>query len=95
MPQPLSRVLRGVACALPVLLAACGGGGGDSAQPPAASCSVPDRQAWLRNYFLDDYLWYRLSPSPAPAGYGDLVSYFNALLYAGGDDVMAMVSVSS
>ena len=84
MPQPLSRVLRGVACALPVLLAACGGGG-DGARPPAASCSVPDRQAWLRNYFLDDYLWYRLSPSPSPAGYGDLGSYFDALLYGGGD----------
>ena len=86
MPQPLSRVLRGVACALPVLLAACGGGGdGEGARPPAASCSVPDRQAWLRNYFLDDYLWYRLSPSPSPAGYGDLGSYFDALLYGGGD----------
>jgi carboxyl-terminal processing protease len=71
---------------MPVLLAACGGGGdSDGNRPPAASCSVTDRQAWLRNYFLDDYLWYRLSPSPAPAGYGDLVSYFNALLYAGGD----------
>ena len=85
MPKPLDRALKGVLCALPLLLAACGGGGSDADRPPAASCNVPDRQAWLRNYFLDDYLWYRLSPSPAPAGYADLGTYFDALLYAGGD----------
>ncbi len=85
MPKPLDRALKGVLCALPLLLAACGGGGSDADRPPAASCNVPDRQAWLRNYFLDDYLWYRLSPSPAPAGYADLGTYFDALLYGGGD----------
>lgn len=86
MSQNPTHALRRLAWALPVLLAACGDGGGDSGgQPPAASCNVPDRQAWVRSYFLDDYLWYRLSPSPSPTGYADVDSYFNALLYRGGD----------
>lgn len=92
MPTPLTRFLRGLACALPVFLAACGGGGGDdndagACGSAAASGSVADRQAWLRCYFNDTYLWYRLSPNPSPAGYASLEAYFDALLYGGGDPI--------
>jgi hypothetical protein len=83
----LSRPLRGLACALPVLLAACGGGGGDGSPPPPVDCSVAGQQAWLRSYMNDWYFWYRLSPNPSPAGYASVDSYFDALLYGGGDAI--------
>jgi carboxyl-terminal processing protease len=66
------------------LMAACGGGdddGRDSGSP--ASCSVADRKDWLRDYMADWYFWYKLSPSPEPAGYATVDAYFEALLYPG------------
>ena len=78
------RSLRALACAVPLLLAACGGGGGDAAPPPL-SCSVIGQQDWLRGYMNDWYYWYRLGPNPAPGGYATVASYFDALLYRGGD----------
>jgi carboxyl-terminal processing protease len=73
------------ACAAALLLAACGGGGGGGggAVGGDGSCSVRDQQLWLRDYFADTYFWYRLSPSPDPAGYADVPSYFDALLFTG------------
>ncbi|NJN00555.1 MAG: peptidase S41 [Aquincola sp.] len=77
--------------ALPVVLAACGGGGGGddsfagSCPAVAASSSTADRQDWLRCFFNDTYLWYRLSPSPSPVGFASVEAYFDALLYGGGD----------
>jgi hypothetical protein len=87
----MSRLLRALACALPIGLAACGGGGDDggSAFCPsvAASPGVADRQDWLRCYFNDNYFWYRLSPSPSPVGYATVGDYFEALRYQGGDPI--------
>lgn len=87
----MPRLLRALACALPIGLAACGGGGDDggSAFCPsvAASPGVADRQDWLRCYFNDNYFWYRLAPNPSPVGYATVESYFDALLYGGGDPI--------
>lgn len=87
----MPRLLRALACALPIGLAACGGGGdgGGSAFCPsvAASPGVADRQDWLRCYFNDNYFWYRLAPNPSPVGYATVESYFDALLYGGGDPI--------
>ena len=66
------------------LLSACGGGGGDRVSPPFG-CDLADQQSWLRSYMNDWYFWYRLSPSPDPAGFASLASYFDALLYTGTD----------
>ena len=33
----------------------------------------------------DWYFWYRLSPRPSPASYGDVSSFFRALLYTGSE----------
>jgi carboxyl-terminal processing protease len=89
VPTPLTRFLRGLLCALPMVLAACGGGGGGGSDCPssAASGSTADRQAWLRCYFNENYLWYELSPNPSPAGYATVDAYFDALLYDGGDPI--------
>lgn len=88
MPTTLTRILRALACVLPIMLASCGGGGSDSNCPSAAdSGSVADRQAWLRCYFNENYLWYRLSPNPSPAAYASVEAYFDALLYGGGDPI--------
>lgn len=92
VPKPVTRFLRSLVCALPVLLAACGGGGGDDGgdgrcPSVAASSAVADRQEWLRCYFNDTYLWYQLSPNPSPAGYASVDAYFEALLYDGGDPI--------
>jgi hypothetical protein len=75
--------LRRWSLCLPIVLAACGGGGGGD----SLSCSVPDRQTWLAEYFNDNYLWYQLSPTPSRAGFSTVESYFDALLYPGGDPI--------
>jgi hypothetical protein len=86
MTLRLPRALRHALCAVPVLLAACGGGGSDGGSPPPPlDCSTAGQQNWLRSYMADWYFWYRLSPSPAPAGYATVDAYFDALLYRGGD----------
>jgi carboxyl-terminal processing protease len=88
VPTSLIRTLRALACALPVMLAACGGGDADSDCPSRAdSSSVSDRKDWLRCYFNDNYLWYRLSPNPSPSGFATVDAYFDALLYDGGDPI--------
>lgn len=89
--MPLPRLCRALVCSLTVLVASCGGGGGDgvgsSCGGGAATASAADRQAWLRCFFGETYLWYALSPSPSPAGFGTVDSYFDALLYQGGDAI--------
>jgi carboxyl-terminal processing protease len=78
--------LRALAAALAgaALMTACGGGdddGGHAGTP--LSCSVADRQDWLRGYMADWYFWYKVSPSPDPSGYATVEEYFDALLYPG------------
>jgi carboxyl-terminal processing protease len=67
------------------LLTACGGGGGGGSASDAASvsCSVRDHQEQLQTYMNEWYFWYRLAPQPHPAGYADVSSFFDALLYRG------------
>ena len=74
---------RPLACSA-LVLAACGGGGGGN--DPAASCGAGDEKSWLRCYMYESYFWYALSPSPDPAGYATLSSYFDALLFQGNAD---------
>lgn len=81
------RSWRTVACALPVLLAACGGGGDDAGTVPPLSCSVAGQQDWLQTYMNDWYFWYALSPKPSPAGFNTVESYFDALIYRGGGQI--------
>lgn len=73
-----------VAVAGAAMLAACGGGG-DGYNDGPYSCSTSDRQVWLRDYMNDWYYWYDISPSPSPAGYTSVDTYFDALLYQGTD----------
>jgi carboxyl-terminal processing protease len=84
--MPISKPLRAVLCAVPVLLAACGGGGGGDGPdvPPPLSCSVTDQNVWQRDYFNANYYWYALSPKPSPVGFTSVGAYFDALLYNGG-----------
>jgi carboxyl-terminal processing protease len=73
---------------LPLALAACGGGGGgDDGTATPLSCSVAARQEWLRDYMDSWYYWYALSPKPSPAGFASVESYFDALVYGGGDPI--------
>lgn len=90
--MPMPHILRAVACAVPLLLSACGGGGDDDGNSggcpsSAASGGVADRQDWLRCYFNQNYLWYQLSPNPSPSSFSTVESYFDALLYDGGDAI--------
>jgi hypothetical protein len=81
------RTLRCWPLAAAALLSACGGGGGGGnagTVVPQACDDVPRKTA-LRDYFNDQYFWYRLSPRPDPAGATSLADYFNALLYTGTD----------
>ncbi len=79
---------RRLALALPVGLAlsSCGGGAyvsvGDSGG--GLSCSAADQQTFLAEYFASDYLWNATSPY-FPTQTGDVATYFDALLYTGGD----------
>jgi carboxyl-terminal processing protease len=83
-----TRSLRSLACALPVLLSACGGGDGYyGGPPPPPSCSVGSQQDWLQTYMNDTYFWYALSPKPSPAGYATVGDYFDALIYRGGGQI--------
>lgn len=86
-PAPLRHRARwrGLACALPFILAACGGGGGGEPPPPAQDCSATAQKAWLRDYMREWYFWYALAPSPDPAAYPTVAAYFDALLYTGGN----------
>ena len=87
MPKYRRRSLRALACALPVLLAACGGGGDDAGTVPPQSCSVAGQQDWLQTYMDDWYFWYALSPKPSPAAFGSVADYFDALIYRGGGQI--------
>ena len=84
MPKNPRRSLRALACAVPVLLAACGGGGNDAGTAPPQSCSVAGQQDWLQTYMDDWYFWYALSPKPSPAAFTTVAGYFDALIYRGG-----------
>ena len=74
------------------LMAACGGSDDDRDADTgrAATCSVPDRKAWLRDYMADWYFWYKLSPSPDPTTYFTVDDYFGAAL--AWDGVTALIS---
>jgi carboxyl-terminal processing protease len=63
------------------LLAGCGGGGSDTGG--SATCDVPAQNGWLRSYLLDWYYWTGLAPSPDPAGFTSVQSYFDAQRFAG------------
>ncbi|NDY91658.1 S41 family peptidase [Ideonella livida] len=66
------------------LMAACGGSDEPVRSTPLpASCSLADRQTWLRGYMNDRYFWAQSHPDPAPAGYAGLEPYFSALLSTG------------
>ena len=86
LPRRLRHHVRTAAAALTLaLLAACGGGGGDGAVQTPLSCSTIDQKVWLRSYFDDWYFWYALAPKPSPGNYTSVGSYFDALLYTGGN----------
>jgi len=86
MKSSLRAAWRSALCAMPLALAACGGGGDDAGNAaPPQSCSVADQQQWLRTYMDDWYYWYALSPKPSPSGFSSVETYFDALLYTGGD----------
>jgi len=65
------------------LLAACGGGGGADNGGGSAGCDVPSQSAWLRSYMLGSYYWSGTAPSPEPAAFSTVQSYFDAQLFAG------------
>lgn len=78
------RAALGLTLAATAALTACGGGDAGGGYPNAPlTCSVADRNDWLRSYFNDWYYWYALSPDPSPNGYASVESYFNAKLYLG------------
>ena len=82
--SPQSLALRCLALATAVLLSACGGGDvyEDS---PAGSCTQTAQKDWLATQMNDWYFWYRISPRPNPAGYANVLDFYNALLYTGTD----------
>lgn len=88
-----------LAALLAALLVACGGGNGASsgatgsspqatASSPypaaAASCSVADQRAWLRDYMTDQYFWYDRQGVPNENA-TSMSQYFSSLLAAGLD----------
>ena len=62
------------------LLASCGGGSDTSG---SATCDVASQNTWLRSYMLDWYFWTGLAPSPDPARFTTVQSYFDAQIFAG------------
>jgi hypothetical protein len=72
-----------LALALPLAfgLAACNSDYGNST---GLTCSTPDQETWLAQYFAQDYLWAAYSPNFPPQT-ADVGSYFDSLLYTGGD----------
>jgi C-terminal processing protease CtpA/Prc len=87
-PRGFLALARRLALAAPLglALASCGGGVdvavGDGGS--GLSCSATDQQTFLAEYFASDYLWTAASPYFPPQT-GDVASYFDALLYRGGD----------
>ena len=91
--RDINFMLLGLATAL---LSACGGGGGSgetaaltsSATSPypsaAASCSVPDQRAWLRDYMIDQYFWYDRQGVPNENA-TSMAQFFSSLLAVGLD----------
>jgi hypothetical protein len=59
-----------------LVLAACGGGS-------SGRCDGSDDKSWLCGYMAEWYFWYATSPTPEPAAYATLDSYFDALLFPG------------
>ena len=82
--SPQSLALRCLALATAVLLSACGGGDVYE-DPPAGSCTQTAQKDWLATQMNDWYFWYRISPRPNPAGYANVLDFYNALLYTGTD----------
>jgi carboxyl-terminal processing protease len=87
-PRGFLALARRLALILPagLALASCGGGAyvGVGDEGSGLSCSVADQQTFLAEYFAADYLWNQNSPYFPPQT-GDVPSYFDALLYTGGD----------
>jgi hypothetical protein len=81
--QYLLRWPRLATCALAAALFSGCGGDGPAAPLAPDSCSVAGQQTWLRQYMDDWYFWYADSPRPSAAGYADVASYFDAILYTG------------
>lgn len=81
--RPASALAR-LALAVPLALglASCGGGYDNSVS--GLSCSVPDQETWLADYFANDYLWAAVSPNFPPQT-DTVADYFPTLLYTGGD----------
>jgi carboxyl-terminal processing protease len=82
--EPLRH--SGAAIATALVFASCGGSS-DSSSSGSASCDLPSQYAWLRNYMFDAYYWSGRAPSPDPAGFTSLQSYFQSQFF-GGDSVV-------
>jgi hypothetical protein len=78
--RPCRAALVTLALAVAGLLAGCGGG--DDGEYPV--CSQAAQKGWLGDTMNDWYFWYRQSPRPNPAGFADVLDYYEALLYTGG-----------
>jgi hypothetical protein len=79
-----TKALRRLALALPLALGLASCGGGYSSSGTGLSCSVPDQETWLAEYFSSDYLWAATSPNFPPQT-DTAADYFPTLLYTGGD----------
>jgi len=81
-PAPGRTARLALALSLALGLAACNDGYGDGGG--GLSCSTPDQETWLAQFFNDNYLWAATSPNFPPQT-ADLGDYFISLLYTGGD----------
>ncbi len=68
-----------MAAAAAALLASCH----RDDDPVAVSCAIEDQKPELLKYMQDQYFWYASIPSPDPAPFTDMPSYFYALLFTG------------